>query len=196
MDVALPVSQLPRWGRVVESSRKSSRRSLSRRVKWKVFALTHNISPSEHDSICEAGILHPNIPETSARKKKLLEKIILYSSWINWPVTKYVKTYQCNKMPKWHWSRESINLLSTTCRISFLMHICKAATHWSHTEIYPVERNMSITSPEWLSFLPFTFKAAPLLCLDSIWVYTSVYTHTHTHVCKVKYPVYCPAHST
>lgn len=85
---------------MVESSRKSSRRSLSRRVKWKVFALTHNISPSEHDSICEAGILHPNIPETSARKRKLLEKIILYSSWINWPVTKHVKTYQCNKMPK------------------------------------------------------------------------------------------------
>ena len=132
----------------MESSRKSSRRSPSRRVKWQVFALTNNISPSEHDSVCEAGILHPNIPENSPGKRRLLEKIILYSLWINWPVTKYVTMYQCNKMPKGRWSRDSINLLSTTCRISFLMHICKATTHWSHTEIYPVERNMSITSPE------------------------------------------------
>ena len=64
---------------------------------------SHDISPSEHDRNCDAGILHTNIPDNSPRKRKLLEKIILYSLWINWPVTKYVKTHQCNKMSKWHW---------------------------------------------------------------------------------------------
>lgn len=78
------------------------------------------------------GILGPNISGNSTRKRKLLEEIIPYSLWINWPIMKYVNTYQWNQMPKWHWSRESINLLNTTCGSSFLIHICKAATQQSH----------------------------------------------------------------
>lgn len=118
-------------------------------------------------SCCLDGVCGTKNSGSAVPGKVLRENCSIFYV-INCPITKHMNTYTRNKMPKWHWSRKSIHLLSTPYWIGSLMNFCKAATGaiFKSTQLREINRWWVL---KWLSFLPFNSKRDPLFILLELW---------------------------